>query len=59
MDKKIIIKEDIYMDKKTYCEPCLELIILKEDVIRTSSGWAGAEKDPTTDDPFVGGVFYD
>lgn len=47
------------MDKKIYFEPCLELIILKEDVIRTSSGWVGAEKDPTTDDPFVGGVFND
>ena len=45
------------MGKKNYDKPLFEIMIIQEDMIRTSNVWEDAEKDPTTDDPFVGGNF--
>ena len=46
------------MKKNNYSCPVLEIVLIEEDLVRTS-GWAGLEKDPTTDDPFVGGGFHE
>ena len=45
------------MEQKKYSIPVVEIVLIKEDLVRTSGGWAGLEKDPTMDDPFVGGGF--
>ena len=44
------------MEKQNYSIPVAEIVLIEEDLIRTSGG---LEKDPTTDDPFVRGAFYE
>ena len=45
------------MEKQNYFNAVVEIVLIEQDLVRTSSELGELEKDPTTDDPFVGGGF--